>query len=639
MNKNDVIVLQIPGEPDGYFRVKDFRKNTALCTMLLADRWDDEMEPLSVNTRCINLGECKVSEDVIRKLVRCEMSVKDMHPLMKGRCLCCDENDVVVMRAEDVLQGMQTASENGMKDPVFLEYVQTLFEMINRTIRLPIKGENNRNESRFGIGEEQILRAVIEEIEGYAVVAEFDLSEEDTFFDEDELEDLMMDLQDYLDNLESDDEMKAYSEEQMQTYIMHFLNPKVLNIATEQEKKDLVRFIDILEDKSPAGMMIKADSMNGGNSLYDCDYEEAADLYEQIHDMVGDGNSVYKLAELQMRGLITDDGEPDTDRAFVNYSIAQQTGNLDAQMKLVDLYLAGVLTNNPINAVNYLLHNRFTEQMEQFMAGNRESRYPDFMFRFAQMQEILGLLPKSKILTFYQTAAFGVEARMNVTEYDQDEELLERINSCMLELRQSMDSDEVYVFDTLEDVLELSNVSKVNKTFKASRKKSGDYVCTITVEDFDEFGDDDTDHRFFLALPEYGFTGFTDRIKLTSVGKPDIHCPYRNTKQKTFDVDFYEFRDNELYDEEDDLVLSMNCKWKVMKPEEDDETFLMATLVGLDVDNEEFMCGSSGITPGTMVTVDESYSKKTYEVYSVFRRTSREMSKNPEHYSTIRKVR
>ena len=181
-------------------------------------------------------------------------------------------------------------------------------------------------------------------------------------------------------------EERHYMEEIKDDFIRELDNDLILKDADRYTKKLFIRYVnELCELNNFNALRIKGFACLGGNSVFKCDFREAARCMEILWKEGGFGYAANTLGFICLEGRLTD-GVPDYDQAFRYFSIGHAFGISESTFKLAEMFMEGVcVAKNPEMAAS-LLEHLYIDARYRFEQEDFEGAFAEAAMHMGQLQ-------------------------------------------------------------------------------------------------------------------------------------------------------------------------------------------------------------------------------------------------------------
>ena len=217
-------------------------------------------------------------------------------------------------------------------------------------------------------------------------------------------------------------ESRHFSERMRERFIMQLDNDILLRDSDEGTLKLWRKFTDELaESGNFNAMRIKAYACYGGNSVYECDWQESAKLLDILWRKYSFGQAANTLGYIYYYGKISPDGSPDYEKAFFYFSIGSTYGIVESKYKLADMFVNGFYVARNEKLARDIVGELYGETRYRFEYGDYNCEFADVAYRMGRLFRDIsnfeldpasrkGALEVSKI--YLLQALFAVDLRM-----------------------------------------------------------------------------------------------------------------------------------------------------------------------------------------------------------------------------------
>ena len=236
-------------------------------------------------------------------------------------------------------------------------------------------------------------------------------------------------------------EQRTYINDIKDDFIRELDNDLILKDADRFTKKLFAKYVnELCEEKYFNALRIKGFACLGGNSVFKCDYQEAARCMEILWREGGYGYAANTLGFICLEGRLTD-GRPDLPQAYRYFSIGHTFGICESTYKLAEMYMDGVYVSKNLEMAATLIEKLYIDSRIRF-------EQEDFEGPFAEASMYMGRLQfqiynenkenfrfmKEQALDFYLQARFALHMRSQFGITHADRKLKETVDAAIEEL-------------------------------------------------------------------------------------------------------------------------------------------------------------------------------------------------------------
>ena len=181
-------------------------------------------------------------------------------------------------------------------------------------------------------------------------------------------------------------EERHYMNDIKEDFIRELDNDLILKDADRYTKKLFIRYVnELCEIKNFNALRIKGFACLGGNSVFKCDFFEAARCMEILWKEGGFGYAANTLGFICLEGRLTD-GVPDYEQAFRYFSIGHAFGISESTYKLAEMFMEGIcVAKNPEMAAS-LLERLYIDARYRFEQEDFEGAFAEAAMHMGQLQ-------------------------------------------------------------------------------------------------------------------------------------------------------------------------------------------------------------------------------------------------------------
>ena len=236
-------------------------------------------------------------------------------------------------------------------------------------------------------------------------------------------------------------EQRHYIDDIKEDFISELDNDLILSELDPFTRKLFKKYVnDLCGRKNFNALKIKGFACSGGNSVFRCDYVEAARCMDLLWREGSFGYAANALGFIYYDGHLTN-GIPDYENAFKYFSIGHTFGIYESTFKLSEMFLEGLFVAQNIDMAGSLVEKLYNDTRYRFEDGDYEGLFVEASMHMGMIQlrsarengDELGVMT-SQAFGFFLQAAFGLEYRMSFGITPADKKLEETINSSIEEL-------------------------------------------------------------------------------------------------------------------------------------------------------------------------------------------------------------
>jgi len=228
-------------------------------------------------------------------------------------------------------------------------------------------------------------------------------------------------------------EKRHYIDAIKEDFVQQLDNDLILREADKQTKSLFRKYVNELADKGNMdALRIKGYAVSGGNSVFKCDWKEAARCFEILWKDGGIGYAANSLGYIYFDGRLSPDGKPDYENAFKYFSVGHSFGVFESTMKLSEMYLNGLYVTRNINIAGHLIESLYNDKRKEFEEGAFDGTFAEAALRMGEIQLATGGISSefSKITRlhaygFFLQAEFAIVLRQQFAPLSSDNKLLE----------------------------------------------------------------------------------------------------------------------------------------------------------------------------------------------------------------------
>ncbi len=253
----------------------------------------------------------------------------------------------------------------------------------------------------------------------------------------------MIDLQNEESMLPVDE--RHYISELKDDFIHELDNDLILKEVDRFTKKLFIKYVnELCEENNFNALRIKGFACLGGNSVFKCDYKEAARCMEILWREGSFGYAANTLGFMCLEGRLTE-GRPDFGQAFKYFSIGHSFGISESTFKLAEMYMEGVYVAKNLEMAATLIERVYIDSRVRFEQEDFEGSFAEAAMNMGRLQyKIYKENPdnfefmKEQALDFYLQAQFALFLRSQFGMSHGDRKLKETVENTIGELTAGM---------------------------------------------------------------------------------------------------------------------------------------------------------------------------------------------------------
>lgn len=315
-------------------------------------------------------------------------------------------------------------------------------------------------------------------------------------------------------------EERHYIDEVKEDFIRELDNNLILQDSDAFTKKLFRRYVnDLCAKNNYNALRIKGFACSGGNSVFKCDWQEAARCMEILWKDGGFGYAANTLGFMYYDGRLTN-GIPDYEEAFKYFSIGHAFGIYESTFKLVDMSLNGVLVSKNYELAGSLIERVYNDTRYRFEDGDFEGAFAEAAMHMGEVQlKAFSINPESpdyiraQAYGFFLQAKYALSMRAKFGTSISDRELAKKIDKYIVGLigdfkirKSSLKSSYP---GPLKDFIQYRTYGK----FELSLKQLKNQRIKVTVTKLPERGFDEP-QKTLLTYREFGCCSLTDTISI-----------------------------------------------------------------------------------------------------------------------------
>ena len=336
-----------------------------------------------------------------------------------------------------------------------------------------------------------------------------------------DLESMIEMIDNYMEDRDLPITERTYNRAQKIAMISHWNNNKLLEDANPDIKLLFRRFTDELSDSGdPEAIKIKAYALYGGNPVYECDYKEAARLFEILWKDYSFGYAANTLGFIYFDGKL-DQGTPNYERAFYYFSVASAFNITESKYMLADMFMNGYYVSpNPSLAFQTYL-KLYNETRYRFESGDAGCSFADCAYRLGNA---LRVMPWQEVQRYklLLEARYAINRRLAKAPDFGDLKVKREIESSLEDSRQLLKFEHRFKTgrsvalgnnDSTQPIEEFVSVFPgISYELRCKKLKSGKLKIKLVRLPEREF---EEPRLSLLTLPWADFCGFVDTLEFT----------------------------------------------------------------------------------------------------------------------------
>lgn len=207
-------------------------------------------------------------------------------------------------------------------------------------------------------------------------------------------------------------EERHYMNDIKEDFIRELDNDLILKDVDRYTKKLFIRYVnELCEIKNFNALRIKGFACLGGNSVFKCDFREAAACMEILWKEGGFGYAANTLGFICLEGRLTD-GVPDYEQAFRYFSIGHAFGISESTFKLAQMFTEGLCVTRNLEMAASLLERLYIDSRYRFEQEDYDGAFAEAAMHMGQLQlKVYQDNPVSFMFMHDQALDFFLQAR------------------------------------------------------------------------------------------------------------------------------------------------------------------------------------------------------------------------------------
>ena len=204
--------------------------------------------------------------------------------------------------------------------------------------------------------------------------------------------------------------IRRYVDPIKEAFIAEYDNDLILQDCDDEIRTLFRAFTDELADRGNLlALKIKGYACYGGNSIYQCDFEAAAECLELLWKKGSVGYAANTLGYMHYHGELSK-GIPDYKTAFFYYSAASQFGVTESKLMLSRMLFDGsYVARSPLVAYS-ILEQLYYHEKERFEEEDPESKLAEVAYEMAETER-LDRNPYIKDFMGFKNRRYLIQAR------------------------------------------------------------------------------------------------------------------------------------------------------------------------------------------------------------------------------------
>ncbi len=213
-------------------------------------------------------------------------------------------------------------------------------------------------------------------------------------------------------------EERTYIDQIKDDFIHDLDNDLILKDLDRYTKKLFIKYVnELCVSRNFNALRIKGFACLGGNSVFKCDYKEAAKCMEILWKEGGFGYAANTLGFIYLEGRLSD-GTPDYEQAFKYFSIGHVFGISESTYKLAEMYEEGLCVAPNLEMAASLIEHAYVDRRLRFEQGDFECSFAEASMHMGNLQYRIykenpahfGFM-RDQALDFYLQSRFAIEMR------------------------------------------------------------------------------------------------------------------------------------------------------------------------------------------------------------------------------------
>ena len=326
--------------------------------------------------------------------------------------------------------------------------------------------------------------------------------------------------------------MRRYPDAVKEAFIAEYDNDLILQDSDDEIRALFRAFTDDLADKENLlALKIKGYACYGGNSIYQCDFEAAAECLEILWRKGSVGYAANTLGYMHYHGELSK-GIPDYRTAFFYYSAASQFGVTESKLMLSRmLFDVTYVAKNPLMSYT-MLEQLYYHEKERFEDEDPESRLAEVAYEMAEAER-LDRNPYIRDFMGYKNRRYLIQARFAYSRNAVSPVLRRKIDRALSSGQYKYkEYKKTYSCPVPEPLMEFVNDSGYsNYLFRCRVLKSGKLKITVQRLASPERDPD----KSLLTHVNFGCCELTDSISFTASKPEAFELPGRDADKFVFD--------------------------------------------------------------------------------------------------------
>lgn len=189
------------------------------------------------------------------------------------------------------------------------------------------------------------------------------------------------------------------------------------------------------DSDNTAAMRIKAYSCYGGDSIFDCDWEESKKWLTRLFEKEENPYYANSLGYIYYYGRCNN-GTPEYDKAFQYFSIGAARDIYESMYKMADMFRSGNGCIKSQETADYIIFKLYYDSRPKFCNGE-DAKFADIALRFAailQRKEIY-----EEALYHYIEADYAIKKRLEKSDFFGDEKVQENILNSIRDVKEHLE--------------------------------------------------------------------------------------------------------------------------------------------------------------------------------------------------------
>lgn len=332
------------------------------------------------------------------------------------------------------------------------------------------------------------------------------------------LDDVITEVQTWLDNKDKPMLEREFSKEQKWNIIRYWTDNKLE--ASDPDVKTIYRkaLDSLCEGNDLGALRKKAYACYGkGNAAYGQDWKASQECLLKLMELDPNPETANTLGYMYYYGRCTD-GVPEYDKAFYYFSIGAAGWYYESRYKLADMFLHGYGVSKNPKVVWSIIWELYEEQLEKICNGGFQSNFADVALRAGNLYRdgINCYGSPDEAFYYYLQARYAIRMRMLSEDNYGDQSVAAGIEKAISEIlpetSYAKPASTVHM-GNLYDLLRYGLDKKHHMEMKVKRISESEAKLTFRIVPFE---DEKYKQKLFVTVPPLHFCELLEKITVTA---------------------------------------------------------------------------------------------------------------------------